>query len=238
MAKVNKQAKKHTGRSRKEVIIEEISAQLSTSKGIVLTDYKGLTHQQLENLKRELDASDSTFAVTKNTLLKLALEKSPMKDQVPDLGDALDNPTGTLFIKGDQILPLKALAKAIKEFGLPRIKVGIIDGSLLDEQSIVKLSQLPPKETLIAQFGALLNSPVQRLVYVLNANTQKLVIALDQIAKSKPTTPAAPAEVQPVEAAVEAAEPAVQPEPPIESLETPEVGPDEAKVEDNKGGEE
>lgn len=194
MARVgkDKQPRKHSGRPRKEAIVDELTQKLEASKGVVFADYQGLTAKQTEDIKAQLKEVNASFAVTKNSLLKISLSKSHFADVAKELN--LDQPTATLFLGDDAISALKVLAKAFKDFNLPKVKVGIVDGQSLDEAGILKLASLPPKEVLLAQFVGMLNSPIQGLVVTLNGTMQKLVIALDQIAKSKPAD-AAPASV-------------------------------------------
>src|SRR3989344_6684760 len=99
MAKI-KQATKKTGRARKEQIVAELVEKFDNSTGLVFADYKGLTHKQLENLKKELKQLDSTVVIAKNSLIKLSLGKSKNFADYKD-NEGLDLPTATLFIKGD-----------------------------------------------------------------------------------------------------------------------------------------
>lgn len=183
MAKI-KQAVKHTGRARKEQIVAQLVEKLDNSTGLVFADYKGLTHRQLEDLKKELKKLDSTVVIAKNSLLKRSIGQSKnyadFKDNV-----ALNQPTATLFIKGDMIEPLKKLQKAIKDFGLPKVKFGVLEGSLIDEAGVLKIASLPNRETLLAQFVGTLNSPIQELVATLNGTMQKFVMTLKAIENSK-----------------------------------------------------
>ncbi|MEK9178584.1 MAG: 50S ribosomal protein L10 [Patescibacteria group bacterium] len=211
-----KQPKKLTGRPRKEKAVEEISQKLEESSSLVLTDYQGLTHRQLEALKKNLKKSGASFSVTKNTLLKISVEKTK---KYADLlkEHSYESPTAVLFIKGDVIDALKLIAKANKDFGLPKIKIGLIDGESLDEAQVLKLASLPNRETLLAQLGGVLNSPISGLVFVLNANLQKLVFVLSEISKTRLTSsgqeaPAPAAEVvQTAEQTEKANEPASEP---------------------------
>ena len=212
-----KQPIKKTGRARKEVQVSKLIQMLSETKSLVLTNYMGLTHKQMETLKKELRAVNSSFNVTKNSLFKIALEKSEFKNKISNIDDILQNPTAILFIKGDAMDSLKKLAKAMKDFGLPKVKVGVIDGNFLDEESIIKLSTLPSKEILIIQLAGMLNSPIARFTFVLNANLQKLVVVLNEVSKKKPAEAA----------------PAPTPEPPVEQP-TKEAAPVEAKPEENQ----
>jgi len=98
-------------RQKKEAIVGEITEKVGKAKAMVFTNYAGLTHQQLEKFKREIRSSEAEFAVAKNTLLKRALG-----DQIAGQEDKFQQSTGTLFMYGDVVTPLKALAKMMKDF--------------------------------------------------------------------------------------------------------------------------
>lgn len=177
-------------RQKKEQIVAELVEKIDSSNGLVFADYQGLTHKQLESLKKELKKLDSTIVVTKNSLVKLSLGKSKNFADFKD-NAGLDRPTAALLLRGDIVEPLKKLQKAIKEFGLPKIKFGILEGQALDETQVLRIASLPNRETLLAQFVGTLNSPIQGLVVTLNGTIQKFVMTLNAIAQNKPATPAA-----------------------------------------------
>ncbi len=183
MAKI-KQAKKHTRRLQKEKIVAELVEKLDASNSLVFADYQGLTHIQLERLKNELKKLDSTIIVTKNSLIKISLGQSKKYTEFKD-NESLDRPTATMFMNADYIEPLKKIAKAIKDFGLPKIKLGILEGQALDQAGVLKIASLPNRETLLTQLAGTLNSPITGLVMTLNANIQKFVMTLKAIENSK-----------------------------------------------------
>lgn len=180
-----KQAVKHTGKARKEEIVAQLVEKMDKSNALVFTDYKGITHVQLESLKKELKKMDSTIVIAKNSLIKISLGKSKKFADFKD-NENLNLPTATLFVQGDYVGPLKQLQKSSKEFGLPKIKFGILEGQALDEAQVLKIASLPGRETLLAQLVGTLNSPIQGLVVTLNGTIQKFVLTLDAIAKTKP----------------------------------------------------
>lgn len=184
-----KQAIKHTGRGRKEEIVAELVAKIDNSKALVFTDYQGLTHVQLESLKKELKKNDATIIIAKNSLLKISLGQSKNYADFKD-NESLNLPTATLFMQGDYVEPLKQLQKALKDFGLPKIKFGILEGQALDESQVLKIASLPNRETLLTQLVGTLNSPIQGLVVTLNGTIQKFVMTLGAIAQNKPAAPA------------------------------------------------
>lgn len=175
MTKVSK------NREKKEKIVAELSEKVQKAKAMVFANYQGMTHKQIEELKKALSKTDAELAVTKNTLLKIALENGKLKME----NGALEAPTATLFAYSDAILPLKELAKTIKSLKLPVIKFGIFEGKVLSVDEVLKLSTLPSREVLLAQLVGGLKSPIFGLHRSLNWNLQKLVLTLNAISKTK-----------------------------------------------------
>ncbi len=189
-------------RQKKEKIVAELIEKVNRAKGMVFTSYQGLTHQQLENIKKKVKAFDAEFVATKNTLIKLALGKgitgktgttsttggSPRDTRdtlqtrgTPDLKEA----TATLFLYADPVLPLKELAKSIKELNLPVIKFGLLDGKQMTSEEFLKLSTLPSREVLLTQLVFGLKSPISGLHRALSWNMQKFVMTLKAIESKK-----------------------------------------------------
>ena len=172
-------------RLKKEEVVAELLKKIEVAKGLVFTNYQGLTHQQIENLKKALKAVDAEYVNTKNTLLKRALSTLDTPDTHDTLDTQLNQPTATLFIYNDIISPLKQLTKTIKELALPTIKFGILGGKLLTDKEIIKLSTLAPLPVLRAQLLGTMKGPISGLHRALNWNLQKLVMTLSAIQSQK-----------------------------------------------------
>ncbi len=220
---MDKVTKISANRQKKEAIVAEVAEKVTKAKAMVFTNFEGLTHRQLEDFKREIRKADAEFAATKNTLLKRALG-----DQVAGQEDKFQKPTGTIFMYGDIVAPLKTLAKMMKDLEKPTIKFGLLDGKAISESDVKKLATLPAREVLIAQLLGMMNAPIQGFHRALSWNLQKFVMTLDAVAKQKSTAAPAPtaekpAEVKaesPVAAATPAAEqPAVEAAPAEEAKE-------------------
>lgn len=202
---INKQPKKTTTKAKKIKVVEELSEKVAKAKSLVFTNYQGLTHHQLETLKKELRKVDAELIVAKNSLLTLALKKVSKDEKVSNVSNGgsknapsdtfdtsasfdtshLTGPTATLFAYSDVIAPLKALAKSIKELKRPEIKFGILDGKVVNADQVNKLSILPSKEVLIAQVVGGIKSPLFGLHRALNWNIQKFVMTLSAIQQKK-----------------------------------------------------
>lgn len=182
-------------RAKKEKIVAELLDKVTRAKGMVFTNYQGMTHKQLEGLKKKVQAADADFVATKNTLIKISLDqtqnlKVSPRDETGKIQDnkplsELRDATATLFLYGDPVGPLKEIAKAIKEFNLPTIKFGILDGEALTSEQVLKLSALPSRETLLTQLVVGLKSPIIGLHRALNWNIQKFVMTLKAIQSKK-----------------------------------------------------
>lgn len=167
-------------REKKQHIVSEISAKVQKAKGFVFTDYQGLTHHQLETIKKAMKTMEAEYVATKNTLLKIAL-----KEKNIELETDFQGPTATLFMYEDVITPIKELTKSIKLLNLPIVKLGLIDGKTLDAGEVDRLSKLPPLQVLQAQLLGQLLSPISGIHRALNWNLQKFVMTLDAIKNTK-----------------------------------------------------
>lgn len=158
--------------------VSSLSDKISRAKAIVLSDYRGLKHKQLEELRRSLKKLKADFVVVKNTLLKRALGK---KDLDPTLKEA----TGALFVYEDEVLPLKELLKYFKAAGAGKAKAGLLGAQLLSEADITRFASLPTRAVLLSQLVSQLNTPIQGLHYALSWNINRLVWGLNAIEKLK-----------------------------------------------------
>ena len=169
---------------RKTDQVKLLKDKLSRAKAIFLAEYRGLTHQQLEQLRRALKKVEAELVVAKNTLVKIAMSENKFA-QSDDLAKELKNPTATLFIYGDEIAPIRELAKFMKTLQLPKIKIGVFAGKLANEADFQKLAMLPTREILLAILVGRLNSPIQGLHYALSWNIQRLVTVLSNVKGKK-----------------------------------------------------
>lgn len=171
-------------RIKKEAIIAKFSDKLNRAKAIVFTNYQGMTHKQIEELKKAVKVSDAEFVITKNTLLIKAVEATKEKFKLDDK-ESLKGPTAAIFSFSDIISPIKELAKTMKALSLPTIKFGIFEGKKLTSEEIIKLSVIPSKEILLSQIVGGLKAPIFGLHRALNWNIQKLVLTLTALEAKK-----------------------------------------------------
>lgn len=165
-------------RLKKEGIVAELADKRGKAKALIFTNYQGLTHKQIEELKKGLKSQDSEFVVAKNSLLQKAI--TDVKEM-----ESLEGPTGTVFAYTDVVAPLKQIAQAIKRLNLPTIKFGILEGKIFTGEELLRISSLPTRDVLIAQLVGGMKAPLFGLHRALNWNLQKLVMTLKSIEEVK-----------------------------------------------------
>ena len=169
-------------KTQKHDLVQEFSDKLGRSKSVVFADYQGLTMSQLAEMRSKLADNSAEFTVTKNTLLKIALDNNKLK--VPD-DQALSGPVATLFSYEDEISPIKVLTKAFKDFEKGTVKAGFLDGAYVSQVDINKIAELPSKDQLRGQVVGAFSGPLYGLVGVLQGNIRSLANVIDQIRQSK-----------------------------------------------------
>lgn len=209
-------------RADKQAAVAEIAESFSESAGAVLTEYRGLTVKELQDLRRSLGAN-ANYAVVKNTLAKLAAKEAG----IDGFDDLLTGPTAIAFIKGDVVEAAKGLRDFAKANPTLVIKGGVLDGNLLDASEIAKLASLESREVLLGKLAGAMLASLSQAVYLLNAplaQAARLAGALEAKAQEDPSILAGgagtPAAAEETPAADEAAA--------EEAPEAPEAAADEA----------
>lgn len=170
--------------AKKIEIVQKLAEKLTGAKSVVLADYRGLTHHQLEELKKAIKKAKGEFVVAKNTLLKLA-SKQINRPLIENLTKDLTGPTGLLLSYEDEILPLKEIANYARRHKLPVLKIGALEDKILTAEELIAVAALPTRKVLIGQFIGQLNSPFYRLTNALSWNLRRLALTLSVIAKQK-----------------------------------------------------
>ena len=172
-------------RAEKAAAVADIVESFNESAGAVLTEYRGLTVKQLQELRRSL-GQDANYAVVKNTLAKLAAAEVGMTG----VDDLLTGPTAIAFINGDVVEAAKGLRDFAKANPTLVIKGGYLDGAVLDAKEVAKLADLESREVLLGKLAGAMLASLSQAVYLLNAplaQAARLAGALQAKAESDPT---------------------------------------------------
>ncbi len=174
--------KKHVakGTPKKKEAVVALTEKLQKTKSVVLVEYQGIKHKQLEELRRTLRKVDGEFIVAKNRLFKKALG-----DNASALEAQLEQPNAFLFAYKDEVAPLKEMLKVFKALGVGKAKGGLLGKQALSTEDVAKLATLESKEVLLGNLVRQLNAPIQGLHRALQWNLNTLVWVLDAVKGKK-----------------------------------------------------
>lgn len=169
----------------KKLMVKEISERINNADTLIVTNYKGLNTQELNELRRDVRNISAEYLVVKDSLLKKALQES-------------SNNAVTGFIEGEVGVAVarkkdpsyisKLLVKFSKDHEVLKIRGGIINGAVLSKDDISRLAALPGREVLLGKLANVLNAPIQNLAGVLHGILSKLVYALDAVKNKRQGT--------------------------------------------------
>lgn len=165
--------------------VAELTNEFSSSNAAVLTEYRGLTVAELKDLRRAL-GEDASYAVAKNTLTAIAAKEAGIEG----LDDQLSGPTAIAFIKGDVAAVAKKMQDFAKDQPLLVIKGGVMDGKVLDVNTVKRLANLEPREVLLAKLAGAMKASTQGAVSMFAApltQAAQLLGALQDKAQADPS---------------------------------------------------
>lgn len=165
--------------------VAELVESFQGAAGAVLTEYRGLSVKQLQDLRRAL-GENAQYAVVKNTLTKIAATEAG----VEGFDDLLTGPTAIAFINGDVVEAAKGLRDFAKANPALVIKGGLFEGKSLDAKEIAKLADLESREVLLAKLAGGMLASLTQAVQLLNApiaQAARLAGALQAKAEQDPS---------------------------------------------------
>ena len=162
--------------------IETLKARLADARTAVLTEYRGLTVQQLSDLRRQLRGAAAEYRVVKNRLARIAIEGSPLAGLRPHL----TGPIGVVIGRRDPVAVAKALSTFLRVTPALQVRVGVIDGQVVDREGLRAVADLPSQETLRSQLVGAIQGPLAQLVGLLVAPHRELAYVLAERGKAAP----------------------------------------------------
>ena len=163
--------------------VEDLKRRLSGVKTVLLAEYRGLTVQQLNDLRRQLRSVSAEYKIVKNRLARLALSES-----LSGVKSLLKGPTGMVISKDDPVAVAKALHTFARTNQALVIKAGYVEGQMLEPAGLKALADLPSKEAIRSQIVGALQGPMAQLVGLLQAPQRELVYVLSQRGKNADQT--------------------------------------------------
>ena len=155
----------------KEAVVSEVKDKLEKSSAVVLVDYKGINVEDVTDLRKRFREAGVDYKVYKNTLFKRATSELGMES----LHEFLQGTVAVAFGYDDVVAPAKTINQFLKD--KPKVpitvKVGLVEGKMMNASEIKALGDLPSKDVLIAMLLGGLQGSIRNLAYMLNSIKEK-----------------------------------------------------------------
>ncbi len=172
-------------RPEKVQAVEEIRDRLGSARATYLAEYRGLSVNQQQKLRRALRAAGGEFKVVKMSLARRAADELGI-----EFGDDLTGPTGLAFADTDAVSIAKVLRDFAKENDALVIKSGVLGTEMLTPESVSKLADIEPREVLLAKIAGAAKAPLVNFAGMLQSFTRDAASLFSQLLEKKETDPA------------------------------------------------
>lgn len=195
-------------RPEKVQAVADIKERIEGARAVYLTEFRGLTVSQLQDLRTKLRASGADYKVVKMTLARLATDELEIKG----ISEHLVGPTALTFANDDAVATAKALKDVSQENDKLVIKAGIMAGDVLRPEQVSKLADIEPREVLLAKIAGGAKAPLYKAAGLFSAFNRNAANMFSQLLDKKESgevggaadaAPAAAAEQEPAAAAEE-----------------------------------
>jgi len=154
---------------KKKQIVEEIRSKINDAKSIVLVDYRGLTVEEVTELRRKYTEAGVDYKVYKNTMMRFAFKEEGFEA----FNEHLTGPNAIAICKDDPVAAARVTNEFAKDHKNLEFKAGIVEGEIVGLEKIKAIGELPSKEVLLTQLVVALNSPISKLARTIQAIVDK-----------------------------------------------------------------
>lgn len=147
----------------KKIIIDALQEQVNNSPYVIVIDYTGMTVPQFSELRNRLSAAGAECHVAKNSYLRKAMADAGL----PDISESLVGQTAFVSGQSEVFAAAKAISNFEKEFKKPSMKIGVLDGVILDADKLKAISSIISRESVLSQLLGTINEPAARIARVI-----------------------------------------------------------------------
>lgn len=167
--------------SEKEKVVNVLREKFSEAKLTILTDFQGISVESMTQLRKQLREVGGEFKVVKNTMAKRALPGT----QLEPIADHFQGSVAVIMGYDDPVTATKVIKEFADHEGHLKLKVGVFDGQVLDQNALREVAKLPSLDQLRAHLVQNLSGPIAGLVACLQQVLRKTVAVVNAIREKK-----------------------------------------------------
>ena len=149
----------------KSQVVAEIVEKLQKSSSTIVVDYKGLTVEEVTELRKKMREAGVEYKVYKNTLVRRAAQEVGITEFNDEL---LVGTNAIAFGYEDPIAPARVIKEFMEDHPKMKLKMGVVEGEFYNEEQIVEFANIPSREVLLAKLLGSLKAPMSNFDYLLD----------------------------------------------------------------------
>lgn len=154
----------------KSQVVAEIVEKLQNSSSAIVVDYKGLTVEEVTELRKKMREAGVEYKVYKNTLVRKAAKEVGIEQFNDEL---LVGTNAIAFGYEDPVAPARIIKEFMDSHPNMDLKMGVVEGEFYGKEDIVAFANIPSREVLLAKLLGSLKAPMSNFVYLLDALVKK-----------------------------------------------------------------
>lgn len=168
-------------REEKQQVIESLKEKFAAAKGMVFTDYKGLTVAEMNEFRNTLRGASIEYRVVKNTLARIASEDTP----AAVAKDSFAGPVGIAIGYDDAVAVAKTVLEFAKKNDKLKVTAGVIEGELCASDRLQGIAQLPAREVLLSMLAGSFQAPAGKMARLLSATIAQMAYAMNALREKR-----------------------------------------------------
>ena len=164
-------------RSQKAEALDEVTKLFESSKVVVLTDYKGISVEDVTTLRRSVRSAKGRFKIVKNTLARKVFHD----EKYASFRKLLKGSAALAFGQEDAVELVKKVTEFAKTSKQLTVTAGLLEGQVLLPKDLEILATLPAKPVLYAQLMGWMNAPISQLMSTMDGQVRNFLYLLKGI---------------------------------------------------------
>ena len=165
----------------KRETVAALTEEARAAKAMIISEYRGLRVSELGEIRRNLRKQNVTYRIVKNRLMKIAARDAGIES----LATLLEGPTAVAFVKGEETVSARAVIDAFRPYRVIRVTGGLLGDRVITAEDVIRLSQLPSRDVLLAEVAGAVAAPMSTLAGLFDAPLRDIAGLVGALAENR-----------------------------------------------------
>lgn len=153
----------------KQAVVAELAEKMRSAQSGVVVKYQGITVGDDTEMRRKMREAGVEYVVMKNTLTGKACDEVGYGE----IKEHLNGMNAIAISQNDPVAPAKILKEYASKIETFEIRVGFLEGKVIDSSTVNELAEIPSREVLLSRFLGSIQSPISGFARAIQAIIDK-----------------------------------------------------------------